>query len=145
MPGVLSYEKSDHKLVKRDRKQDVIRLSVQYQIVTQFTRLFPPSLFLSYSFSVLNTSCCQSFVAIEHRDKNEDPSKLLALQVAELLQEEAVDKLSYMGWEEKEKVKDVVDLTPEQEIEEILKVVPFESVQTAELKYFFVVNSSPFD
>ena len=111
--GVLSAEKSDHKLVKRDRKQDVIRLSIEYQIVTQFT----------------------SFVAIEHREKGEDPSKLLALKITDLLAEESVDKLAYIGWEEKAKAKEGSELSPQQEIEEIMKVVVFESVQSAEIGY----------
>jgi hypothetical protein len=118
--GVLSAEKSDHKLVKRDRKQDVIQLSIEYQIVTQFT----------------------SFVAIEHREKGEDPSRLLALKITDLLVNESVDQLGYMGWEDKEKAKDVAELSPVQEIEEIMKVVAFESVQSAELRFaltlFFV-------
>jgi len=113
--GVLDKEKAEHKLVRRDRKQDVIRLSIQYNIVTQFT----------------------SFVAIEHRDKNEDLSKLQALKIADLLGEEEVDKLAYIGWEAKEKAREATSdqLTPEQEIDEILKVAAFEPLQSAEISY----------
>ena len=75
--GVLSSEKSNHKLEKRDRKDDIIKLSVDYQIVTQFT----------------------SFIAVERREKGEDLTQLQTLKIGDLLENEAVDRLSYMNWE----------------------------------------------
>ena len=50
-----------------------------------------------------------SFVAVEERDKKEEFGGRLEQQLKKVLQEEAVDSLSYLGWQDEEdKDKDLV-------------------------------------
>ncbi|XP_052241111.1 uncharacterized protein LOC127851394 isoform X2 [Dreissena polymorpha] len=91
--GVLSPDKTDHEIVKMNTKNYIIELSKEYSIVTQFT----------------------SFVAIEKRDKDDEKSVLdSAPSMAELIDNENVDQLKYMGFEE---------LQPDVDIEKALEEV----------------------
>ncbi|XP_063404028.1 uncharacterized protein LOC134687563 isoform X2 [Mytilus trossulus] len=74
--GVLSPDSIDHQLKKMDMKDYIIELSKKYSIVTQLT----------------------SFIAVEKREKDEvlhadGPS------ILELVSDEDVDTLQYLGWE----------------------------------------------
>ncbi|XP_076077942.1 protein mono-ADP-ribosyltransferase PARP4-like isoform X2 [Mytilus galloprovincialis] len=77
--GVLSPDSIDHQLKKMDMKDYIIELSKKYSIVTQLT----------------------SFIAVEKREKDEviqadGPS------ILELVSDEDVDTLQYLGWEGEE-------------------------------------------
>ena len=67
--------------MKKNQKNSIIKISVDYSIVTQFT----------------------SFVAIEKREKDEDFSKSQGPSITELVDKENLDFLDYLGWEDKEK------------------------------------------
>ncbi|XP_064627264.1 protein mono-ADP-ribosyltransferase PARP4-like isoform X2 [Lineus longissimus] len=72
--GLLDDNRTEHEVVKRNRKSYIIDLSKEYSIVTQFT----------------------SFVAIEKREKDEefhDP------HISDLVENEDVDILDYMEYE----------------------------------------------
>nr|KAG5699378.1 hypothetical protein BaRGS_008286 [Batillaria attramentaria] len=75
--GLLSDDRTDHEVAKMNEKQDIIELSKEYSIVTQFT----------------------SFVAIEKRDKDEDMTLKKGPTIGDLVGKETVDILDYMGWE----------------------------------------------
>jgi poly [ADP-ribose] polymerase len=68
-----------HEIIKRKRKEEIIKLSIQYSLVTQFT----------------------SFVAIEKREKGEEVRE--GPTIEELVQKETVDALPYVGWQEETK------------------------------------------
>ena len=70
----------ESQILKKNLKNSIIKISVDYSIVTQFT----------------------SFVAIEKREKDEDLSKKSGPSILELVGKETVDALDYMGWEGKE-------------------------------------------
>ncbi|XP_061196330.1 uncharacterized protein LOC133204592 [Saccostrea echinata] len=91
--GVLSDHKVDQKMIKQERKQDIIELSKEFGIVTPYT----------------------SFIAVEERSKGEvtkGPS------IQELLNMESVDILTYMGWMNPD---DMDDKDPVQCVEELLR------------------------
>ncbi|XP_074640441.1 protein mono-ADP-ribosyltransferase PARP4-like isoform X3 [Tubulanus polymorphus] len=73
--GMLNKDRVQHEFTVRKRKNYIINLSKKYSIVTALT----------------------SFVAIEKREKDE---KLSSPQFDELIQEETVDFLPYIGWQE---------------------------------------------
>jgi len=73
--GNYDENRVQHDIIKRKRKDEVIALSIKYSIVSQFT----------------------SFVAIEDRD-NDSPTN--APPISQLVHQEEVDELSYMGWKE---------------------------------------------
>jgi len=77
MDGNFSENKVEHEIIKRDKKEEIIRLSIQYSLVTQFT----------------------SFVAVEKREPGEDLSrrKENIPSLLELVAKENVDELPYMG------------------------------------------------
>ncbi|KAL8613683.1 hypothetical protein ACOMHN_029775 [Nucella lapillus] len=81
--GLLSDDRTRHELAKMNEKQDVIDLSKEYSIVTQFT----------------------SFIAVEKRDKDEDLSQKKGPQISDLVQSESVDVLDYMGWPQEDEPK----------------------------------------
>ncbi|XP_076466190.1 uncharacterized protein LOC143297656 [Babylonia areolata] len=74
--GLLSDDRTLHEVARMNEKQNVIELSKEYSIVTQFT----------------------SFVAVEKRDKDDDLTKDRGPSIQELVETEEVDILPYMGW-----------------------------------------------
>ncbi|XP_035659528.1 protein mono-ADP-ribosyltransferase PARP4-like [Branchiostoma floridae] len=75
--GTLHSDRMHHETKKMGLKPYIIDLSKEYSIVTQFT----------------------SFVAVEKREKDEDLTTGEGPSIAELVEKESVDILSYMGWE----------------------------------------------
>ncbi|XP_065907786.1 protein mono-ADP-ribosyltransferase PARP4-like [Dysidea avara] len=75
--GSLDADRTQHEIIKRDRKSYIINISKEYSIVSQFT----------------------SFVAIEKREKDEKFDQSKGPSIAELVDKENVDTLQYMGWE----------------------------------------------
>ncbi|XP_065907785.1 protein mono-ADP-ribosyltransferase PARP4-like isoform X2 [Dysidea avara] len=75
--GSLDADRTQHEIIKRDRKSYIINVSKEYSIVSQFT----------------------SFVAIEKREKDEKFDQSKGPSIAELVDKENVDTLQYMGWE----------------------------------------------
>ncbi|ELR19183.1 ubiquitin domain containing protein [Acanthamoeba castellanii str. Neff] len=80
-----------HEIIKRKRKEEIIKLSTQYSLVTQFT----------------------SFVAIEKREAGEQ--KVEGPSIEELVQKETVDSLPYVGWQEEKKEAPVVQFKTRKE------------------------------
>ncbi|CAH1800048.1 unnamed protein product [Owenia fusiformis] len=76
--GTLALQRTEHEAEKMKRKKQIINLSVEYSIVTQFT----------------------SFVAVEKRDKDEDMTKSEGPSIEELVAEENVDILDYIAWKD---------------------------------------------
>ena len=75
--GSLSEDCIQHEIVKEKQMQDIINISCLYQIASRFT----------------------SFIAIEERTANQDTETASpAVDVAKLVEEHAVDELSYMSW-----------------------------------------------
>ncbi|XP_064404134.1 protein mono-ADP-ribosyltransferase PARP4-like isoform X3 [Halichondria panicea] len=74
--GSLDTDRTQHEILKRDRKSYIINISKDYSIVSQFT----------------------SFVAIEEREKDEKFDSSHGPSIMQLVEKEGVDKLSYMGW-----------------------------------------------
>ncbi|CAL1538041.1 unnamed protein product [Lymnaea stagnalis] len=74
--GVLSSDRTGHELAKMDMKNYIIDLSKEYSIVTQFT----------------------SFIAVEKREENEKETLPSGPKIQELVDQENVDILQYMGW-----------------------------------------------
>ncbi|XP_013399831.1 poly [ADP-ribose] polymerase 4-like [Lingula anatina] len=79
--GSLDDDRTQHEVLKMNRKNLIIQLSTKYSIVTQFT----------------------SFIAIEKREKDEDMSSE-GPRIEAILAEEDVDILPYIGWKEKEEI-----------------------------------------
>ena len=77
--GVLAEDNLLNEIQKRDRKADIIKLSIEYSIVTSFT----------------------SFVAIEKRDESDKDIAYIPT-IDKLVTEHSVDRLPYLGWEEPE-------------------------------------------
>ena len=83
-----------HNIIKRERKQDIISLSMQYSLLSKFTsfgkiELLFPILVLTFIFLA---------VAIEERKAGEATTPSIALD--EFLKKEDVDELSYISWEQ---------------------------------------------
>ncbi|BFZ25340.1 hypothetical protein BsWGS_28378 [Bradybaena similaris] len=74
--GILSRDRTKHEVAKMDLKNYIIDLSKEYSVVTQFT----------------------SFIAVEKRDENEKDLPKEGPHIEELVAQENVDFLSYMGW-----------------------------------------------
>ncbi|KAL6044894.1 Protein mono-ADP-ribosyltransferase parp4 [Balamuthia mandrillaris] len=81
--GNYDQDKVRHEIIKREKKDGIIELSIRYSLVTQFT----------------------SFVAIEKREPGERIAED-APTMEELVRKEDVDELDYMGWEEEKEEKD---------------------------------------
>ncbi|XP_065907778.1 protein mono-ADP-ribosyltransferase PARP4-like isoform X3 [Dysidea avara] len=88
--GSLDADRTQHEIIKRDRKSYIINISKEYSIVSQFT----------------------SFVAIEKREKDEKFEQSKGPSIAELVDKENVDTLQYIGWE----VDQSKDLSKETEL-----------------------------
>ncbi|KAI6659080.1 Poly polymerase 4 [Oopsacas minuta] len=78
LEGHLEGDPIQDELKRRERKPKVIEMSKKYCIVTQYT----------------------SFVAVEKREKGEVFSKETGPSIEELVIDEDVDILDYMGWEQ---------------------------------------------
>ncbi|XP_032219397.2 protein mono-ADP-ribosyltransferase PARP4 isoform X2 [Nematostella vectensis] len=78
--GSLDPNHTKHEMAKRDMKDFIISLSKRFSIVSQFT----------------------SFVAIEHRKKDEKFDASLGPSIDELVSHEDVDVIPYVSWEEPE-------------------------------------------
>ncbi|KAM8819719.1 LOW QUALITY PROTEIN: protein mono-ADP-ribosyltransferase PARP4 [Eudromia elegans] len=76
--GILHENETEHEMKKQILKNRIIKLSLENSILTQFT----------------------SFVAVEKRDANETCSDDVP-NILEIIDEEDVDFLPYMDWEEK--------------------------------------------
>ncbi len=76
----------EHERLKRERKAAIIKLSIEYSIVTEFT----------------------SFIAVEEREKGEKAVNDDAPSVASLLGVYDVDRLDYIGWTEDERMRAAV-------------------------------------
>eukprot|EP01132_Coremiostelium_polycephalum_P004671 gene4671-5836_t len=100
--GTYSDSKFDHDLIKVEKKNDIIDLSIQYSIVTPFT----------------------SFVAIEKRDKPETFKRVDLKQISDQI---VTDKLPYIPWDEKEDLgvgqdlKDPTLLTSREQLSKLIK------------------------
>lgn len=77
--GSLHEKRTGHEVEKRNRKEFIISISKEFSVTSKFT----------------------SFVAIEHREKNEKFEEGKGPSIQDLLKEEVVDILPYIGWEEK--------------------------------------------
>ncbi|KAK2557988.1 Protein mono-ADP-ribosyltransferase PARP4 [Acropora cervicornis] len=84
---------------KRNRKEYIISISKEFSVTSKFT----------------------SFVAIEHREKNEKFEEGKGPSIQDLLKEEVVDILPYIDWEEKIEDKQKREQTTEEWLEEQLK------------------------
>ncbi|XP_060075894.1 uncharacterized protein LOC132555562 [Ylistrum balloti] len=92
--GILSEDKIKQRVLKQERKNTIIQLSTEFSIVTPYT----------------------SFVAIEERNQNEQ--KKDGPSINELVAEESVDILEYVGWQN----PDVFDeKEPKEIVEELLR------------------------
>ncbi|KAL5457332.1 hypothetical protein EMCRGX_G034580 [Ephydatia muelleri] len=90
--GSLAIDKTQHEIVKRERKNYIINTSREYSIVSQFT----------------------SFVAIERREKDETYDESRGPSIDQLVSQEDVDSLKYMGWEQDQvAVKEKEEISPE--------------------------------
>lgn len=77
--GSLHEQRSGHEIVKRERKDYIISLSMKFSVVSKFT----------------------SFVAVEHREKDEKFGKGRRPSILELVSLEDVDILDYIAWEQR--------------------------------------------
>ncbi|XP_015749941.1 PREDICTED: poly [ADP-ribose] polymerase 4-like [Acropora digitifera] len=97
--GSLHEKRTGHEVEKRNRKEFIISISKEFSVTSKFT----------------------SFVAIEHREKNEKFEEGKGPSIQDLLKEEVVDILPYIGWEEKVEDKQKREQTTEEWLEEQLK------------------------
>ncbi|EGG19008.1 type A von Willebrand factor domain-containing protein [Cavenderia fasciculata] len=103
--GSYSENKIQHEKIKLAKKSDVIDLSIRYSIVTQFT----------------------SFVAVEKREKNEQPLKN-APPLKEIVDQYKVDALPYIPFQDEHDAGNGVDnesdptmLTKRQQLENLIE------------------------
>ncbi|XP_067050666.1 protein mono-ADP-ribosyltransferase PARP4-like isoform X2 [Acropora muricata] len=97
--GSLHEKRTGHEVEKRNRKEFIITISKEFSVTSKFT----------------------SFVAIEHREKNEKFEEGKGPSIQDLLKEEVIDILPYIGWEEKIEDKQKREQTTEEWLEEQLK------------------------
>ncbi|XP_075238699.1 uncharacterized protein LOC142334498 isoform X3 [Convolutriloba macropyga] len=91
--AMLHSDKATHEFAKAEMKKTIIQLSLRHQVVTQFT----------------------SFVAIEKRTEGEEVN-LDTSFVHKIINDEDVDLLKYVGWE-----NEIIIKTPQENFEELLK------------------------
>ncbi|CAH3018315.1 unnamed protein product, partial [Porites evermanni] len=77
--GSLHEQRTGHEVVKRNRKDYIITISKEFSVVSKFT----------------------SFVAVEHREKDEKFEEGQGPSIEELVAAEEIDILQYIGWEQK--------------------------------------------
>jgi len=115
-----------HEIIKRKRKEEIIKLSTQYSLVTQFTSFGTlsstplTSHFLRFHSFVSFVSLSPPTVAIEKREAGEQ--KVEGPSIEELVQKETVDSLPYVGWQEEKKEAPVVPFKSRKECLENAKV-----------------------
>ncbi|XP_015756071.1 PREDICTED: poly [ADP-ribose] polymerase 4-like [Acropora digitifera] len=121
--GSLHEKRTGHEVEKRNRKEFIISISKEFSVTSKFT----------------------SFVAIEHREKNEKFEEGKGPSIQDLLKEEVVDILPYIGWEEKIEDKQKREQTTEEWLEEQLekaKVLETCAVLRCERLYQDVLNKA---